>query len=179
MPTHRIAALLALIVAFASDPAMAYPENPFLTPQHPTASDVVVFNAYAGPCDLLQHPFEEPVITVAGDQITVRFSGEHYNDGIWCVLGSRIDQVAIGTFPPGSYTVSADWSFAASEGTVTVPLGVLPLTVGGAPSGEPASLPASGAFSLIALVLMLLVVAAMKLGAQRRCCVLRTRPARR
>ncbi|MGN6520607.1 MAG: hypothetical protein ACTHK2_14390, partial [Dokdonella sp.] len=51
MPKHRVARLLTLITAVAYGPAMAYPENPFLTPEHPTAQDAIIINASAGPCD--------------------------------------------------------------------------------------------------------------------------------
>ncbi|WP_395682099.1 hypothetical protein [Dokdonella sp.] len=143
---------------------MAYPENAFLTPEHPMAGDTIVFNALSGPCDVLQRPCETPVVSVAGGKIAVQLSGDHYEDPIFCILGSRIDRVDIGTFPSGSYTVSVSWRFATSGAPTIMQLGVLPLTIGGVPAAEPVSLPASNTSSLLALTLMLLVVVATRPG---------------
>ena len=119
MAKHRFAGPLIAMAAMMCGPALAYPVNPFFTPEDPTTNDAIVFNAYAGPCDLLQYPFVAPVVTLAGDQITVQLSGEHYdNDPILCVLGSRIDQAFIGAVPAGSYAVTVNWRFTASSGFV-------------------------------------------------------------
>lgn len=167
MSRYRVVQWSALSLALVSVPAMADPEYPFLTPEHPTADDVIVVNAYAGPCDLLQHPFEEPVVIRDGDQITIQLSGEHITDPIWCTLGWRVDQVEIGSFPRGSYMVTINWEYFNLIEDVQVTLGVLPLTIGnGVPAGGPVPLPTAGRFGLVLLGLGLVVAAVP--GAHRR-----------
>lgn len=169
MSGYRFARWLAFSLALASVPAMADPENPFLTPEHPTAEDTIIVNAHAGPCDDLQDPYTEPEITRDGDQIVVRLSGEHITDPIWCVFGSRIDQVEIGSFPPGSYAVTIHWQYYNLIEWVEVTLGTVPLTIGdGAPIGAPVALPASNGFGLMALALMLSAAAVIRARRLRR-----------
>lgn len=169
MSTHRIAQWLAFSLALISAPALADPENPFLTPKNPTAEDVIVVNASAGPCEALQYAFLEPEVTVDGTQITVQLTGVMVTDPIWCVYGSRIDRVAIGSFPPGSYTVTIRWQYYNLIEWVQVTLGTVPLTIGdGAPTGEPVALPASDGFGLMVLALMLTAAAVVQVRRLRR-----------
>jgi hypothetical protein len=108
MSGHRVAGWLALLLGLTSVPATADPENPILTPEHPTAEDVIAVNAYVGPCDDLDYGYFPPEVTIQDNHITVQLTGVHVTDPIWCVYGSRIEQVAFGSFPPGSYTVAVN-----------------------------------------------------------------------
>ncbi len=161
--THRVARLLTLIAALACGPAMAYPENPFLTPEHPTAGESIVFNVHSGPCDLLQHPFEVPIVTLVDDKVAVQLSGEHITDPEWCVGGSRIEGVNIGAFPPGSYMVSVDWRYYDGFGFVHIALGVLPLTIAAPVGSDPKPLPTSSGFGMAALAFLLVAAAGSRL----------------
>jgi hypothetical protein len=164
MSGYRVAGWLALLLGLTSVPATADPENPFLTPEHPTVGDTIIVNAYAGPCDDLQDPYAEPEITRDGDDISVLLSGEHITDPIWCVFGSRIDQVEIGSFPPGTYTVTIRWQYYNLIEWVQVTLGTLPLTIGEiSPPGDTVALPTSDGFGLWMLALLLSATAILSL----------------
>jgi hypothetical protein len=168
MSGNQVARWLALILGLFSIPGMADPENPFLTPGHPTAEDTIVVNAHAGPCDGLQLGFLVPEVSINGNHITVQLTGVHHTDPVDCVFGSRVDQVEIGSFPPGSYTITINWQYFNLIEWVQVTLGELPLTIrGGAPSDEPVASPASGGVGLTLLALMLAATVALRLGASR------------
>ena len=169
MSGYRVARWLALVLGLFSVPCLADPENPFLTPDHPTAGDTIVVNAYAGPCDGLQLGFLEPEVSLNGNQITVQLTGVHHTDPIDCVFGSRVDQVEIGSFPRGSYTVTIHWQYFNLIEWVQVTLGELPLTIGGgAPPDEPVALPTSGNFGLSMLVVLLSAAAVTRVWMLRR-----------
>jgi hypothetical protein len=44
-----------------------------------------------------------------GDEILVPLSGEHITDPIWCVFGSRMDQVENRQVSAGSYAATIHW----------------------------------------------------------------------
>jgi len=163
MPANRIAALLTLMSALVCGSSGPYPENPFLMSDDPTAQDAIVLNASAGPRDSLQYPFPPLKLRAKANQISVQLKGVHVDAPIWCVFGWRIDQVSIGTFPPGSYTATVNWRFTAFPYPGDIVLGVLPLTIVDAPGAGPVSLPASSRSSLAALVLTLFATAFVKM----------------
>ncbi len=155
MSRLRVGRWLAFLLGVLSAPAMADPENPFLTPENPTAQDTVFVNVHAGPCDLLQHTFAQPEVTRDGDQIIALFSGEHIIDPMWCTLGTRIESVSIGSFPPGTYAVTIIWEYFDQVEDVQVTLGVLPLTIDTGSVDGPVALPTFNGLGLWMLVLLL------------------------
>lgn len=169
MSGYGVARWLKFLLALVCVPAMADPENPFLTPENPTTEDVIVVNASAGPCEALQYAFVEPEVTVDGTQITVQLTGVMVTDPIWCVYGSRIDRVAIGSFPAGSYAVTIHWQYYNLIEWVHATLGTMVLTIGdGVPIGEPVALPTSDGFGLTMLALMLSAAVVLRARRQRR-----------
>lgn len=165
----RVARWLPFLLGLVTVPARADPENPFLTPEHPTAEDMIIVNAHSGPCDILQDGFLEPEITREGQEILVQFTGQHYSDPIYCLFDPRIESAPIGRFSPGSYTVTVQWRYYNLVEWVQVTLGTLPLTVGdGAPAGEPVPLPMAGRFGLALLGLMLVTIVAVRFCGARR-----------
>jgi hypothetical protein len=154
---------LAFLLGMLSAPAMADPENPFLTPEHPTVEDTIFVSAYVGPCDNLQLGFLAPEVEIVDDRITVQLTGEHIIDPIWCTLGNRIEAIAIGSFPSGSYLVTVNWKYFDQVEDVQVTLGVLQLTIdSGTPAGAPIALPSSNDFGLAMLVLLVGAAAAFR-----------------
>ncbi len=84
---------------------------------------------------------------------------------MWCTLGTRIESVSIGSFPPGTYVVTIIWEYFDQVEDVQVTFGVLPLTIGaGAPPDEPVALPTSSGLGLALLALMLAATVALRLG---------------
>ena len=51
MLTHRIAPMLALLLALFAAPAWAFLDPPYIVPAHPSVGDAISVSIYGGECD--------------------------------------------------------------------------------------------------------------------------------
>lgn len=170
MFVHRVAPMLALLVALFSEPAWAFLDPPYITPTNPTVDDLIFVNVYGGGCDLLDYGIVwPPPVTQEGNALTILFTGDHEGDPEWCYYGIGTATYPVATLPAGSYTLQVDrqyYNFAAV--LVLENLGVIPFTVsGGIPPPSPVSTPALGIPGLSILLLALISLAVWCLHSRR------------
>ena len=87
MPTHRVAPMLALLLALFAGPAWAFLDPPYITPVHPVVGDTIFVNVHGGECDLLNIGVVPPVISQEGNAITIVFTGTHEGAPEFCIYG--------------------------------------------------------------------------------------------
>jgi hypothetical protein len=154
---------LLLLVFLALRPAHAFVDPPWITPENPQAGETVYVNLHYGVCDaIIVYPIP-PQITQSGSAVRILFWSSHNTDPILCNVPIGTGATAIGSFPPGSYTLQVDrwYQDELGEGTITETLGVLPFTVEG--GAAPTPLPALGLPLLVVLGALVALFAVSRL----------------
>ena len=160
MQIHHFRYLLFCAVALCADHASAFIGPPYVTPAHPMAGDTISVNVYRGECDVLSIGIVPPAIEEHDGNITALFTGIHEDDPEWCIYSTGTETVAIGTFPPGSYSLDVERRYVTVFGTWhQETLGIIPFVVSGGPTPQPVealTLNAAG----VAVLLLALIAAA-------------------
>ena len=158
--THALVLLCVLVL----QPAQAFIDPPWITPESPQANETVYVNLRFGICDAILDDFKEPEISQQGSNIRILFSSVHHTDPILCFYPELMAAWPVGTFPPGTYTLQVDrWYQNGLEGDITTEtLGVLPFTVAGV-IGPPTSVPTLGTLLPFALAALLALLAIARL----------------
>jgi hypothetical protein len=161
---------VALFLATMSPSVWAFFDPPWITPAAPRAGEVVSVNIRDGVCDaIFEHP-GFPQITQQGNSIHLVEYGDHATTGDLCVYDIGHLVRPIGTFSPGDYTVTVDFTYENYPfGYETVTLGVVPLTVVGATSAVP--VPAVSSSWNVVLLAMIsgAAVGVLRMRRQSRC----------
>jgi hypothetical protein len=152
-----VVSVLALTFALAPKSARAYFDPPWITPTLPTASDVVSVNIRGGICDSIFFRQGFPQITQQGHSIRILEYGHHWDDLDLCVYNVGTLVQPIGTFAPGDYTLTVDFTYEDYPfGYATTTLGVVPFTVAGVTPATP--VPTLTQFGQLALLTSIGVV---------------------
>lgn len=171
MPTHRVAPLLALLLALFAPHARAFLDPPYITPAHPSVGDAISVSIYGGQCDLVHDGVEwPPPVTQKGNEITILFRGIHETNPELCYYGVGTATYPVGSYPAGSYTLHVEWRYISFSGVwIHETIGVIPFTVTGEnpPPARPVATPALGVAALGILMLMLAGFAARGLRSRR------------
>src|SRR5690606_20165561 len=105
-----------------------------------------------------------PQILQEGNEIRFIVSGDHVDDLNWCIYGEGTYTRSIGTYPPGTYVLTAEMRYTDFSGMPAVlDIGTVSFTVQGLP---PRPVPAAQSVAWIAL--LALVAAAGVLSIRRR-----------
>jgi hypothetical protein len=148
------ATLIALSFSFARN-ADAFIDPPYLTPERPTAGEVVAVNIRSGGCDAILGIPGYPEVTQEIHSIRIVVWSASYTDPILCYYTPGISTYAVGAYPPDSYTLQVDREYFGDLGGIqTETLGVIPFTVSG-PTAQPAALPALNSIGSGVLILAL------------------------
>ncbi len=170
--------IVRLLLGFgllATWPAQAFVDPPWITPEHPQAGETVYVNLHYGICDVILVGHNPPEITQVGSAIRILFWSVHNTDQILCNYPIETGATAIGTFPPGEYTLQVDRWFDAwpMPGWTTETLGVLPFTVeGDVVAPEPTAAPTLGGPGLLLLGLLVACAARRRLRSAQRAVLL-------
>lgn len=152
MFSHRIALMLLVVyIAFFARSTQAYFDQPWITPASPLAGETVSVNIRGGECDAIFGHTGFPQITQQGNEIRILEYGHHWDFQDFCIyeIGTVTD--VIGAFPPGSYTLTVDFTYIDFLPAPTVvTLGIIPFTVLGARTAV-APVPVVGPIGLLAL----------------------------
>jgi hypothetical protein len=151
--------IVALLLATISPSVWAFFDPPWITPAVPRAGEVVSVNIRDGVCDaIFEHP-GFPQITQQGNSIHLVEYGDHAATGDLCVYDIGHLVRPIGTFSPGDYKVTVDFTYENYPfGYETITLGVVPFTIVGATSAAPVPV-VSRLWEFVLLVLISCVAA--------------------
>jgi hypothetical protein len=134
--------------------ARAFFDPPWITPASPRTGETVSVNIRDGVCDAIFFRPGYPQITREGNEIHLVEFGQHWDTGDLCVfeIGHLVEP--IGTFAPGDYTITVDFTYEDYPlGYSTITLGTVPFTVTGITSAAPVSiLTAPGRLMLLIFV---------------------------
>ena len=162
---HALALWCLLLVR----PADAFVDPPWITPEHPQAGETVYVNLRYGVCDVIGIAPIPPEITQDGSAVRILFWSGHYTDPIQCIYPTESGATAIGSFPPGSYTLQVDRAYQVyGMGTQTETLGTLPFTVEGG-AVPPTGAPTLDLFGPAALAALMARIAHKRLRNTGRC----------
>jgi hypothetical protein len=156
---------LLLLGFLALRPAQAFVDPPWITPEHPQASETVYVNLRFGICDVILTAPIPPQITQSGSHVRILLWSVHNTDPILCNYPILTAAVPVGSFPSGSYTLQVDRWYQDDIGngdTITETLGVLPFAVEGA-AAPPTPLPALGLPLLVVLGALVALFAVSRL----------------
>jgi hypothetical protein len=85
MLKHRVAPMLALLLALFAAPAWAFLDPPYITPANPTVGDAISVSIYGGECDLVHDGVVwPPPVSRQGNDITILFTGIQESDPELC-----------------------------------------------------------------------------------------------
>ena len=101
---HALGLLCLLLVR----PSHAFIDPPWITPEHPQAGETIYVNLRSGVCDVITIAPIPPEITQDGSAVRILVWSGHYTDPIQCIYPTESGAIAIGSFPPGSYTLQVD-----------------------------------------------------------------------
>lgn len=160
---HRVASALVLVFTLFAPSARAFFDPPWITPAAPIAGEPVSINVHGGICDVFVERPGYPQITRDGSAIRILEYGNHETFEDFCIYGIWTVTEPIGTFPPGDYTLTVDFTYDNYPfGPATITLGIIPFTVTGvAPATAP--VPSSGPLGLSALLLLTMGLAVWRL----------------
>jgi hypothetical protein len=154
-------AALALPFLLFANSAAAFIDPPYLTPEQPTAGDIITLNIRAGVCDGIGSGHGYPRINQEGTHIRIVVWSVTYHDSELCFLPIFTNTIAVGAYPAGSYTLQVDRDYFDGGGDLrTESLDTIPFTVlgnGGVP--EPVAAPALDACGLVLLLFGLIGIA--------------------
>lgn len=160
MRTHHFRYLLLCALALCAERALAFIDSPYVTPAHPMAGDTISVNVYRGECDVLSIGIVPPAVEEHDGHITALFTGIHESDPEWCIYSTGTETVAIGTFPPGSYTLDVERRYMTVFGTWhQETLGIIPFVVFGGPTSQPVEALTLNVAGLAGLLLVLIAAA--------------------
>jgi len=157
---HCLGSLLVVALALCAQRASAFLDPPYVTPANPTSADMISVNIHGGLCDAIVGLDGYPQITQQGNTIRVLFFSVHYDDPEFCDLGVGTATMSIGSYPAGSYMLQVERRYMTVLGPwAQETLGVIPLTVSGAPTQPPIEAPALSIAGFVSLLLVLIVAA--------------------
>lgn len=167
MSTHRVAFMLALLLAFTTQTAHAFFDPPWITPEAPRAGEIVSVNIHGGVCDAIFEWPGYPQITQEGNAIRIVEYGDHVTFDDFCIYGVGTLTEPIGAFPSGDYVLTVDFFHENYPfGYTTITLGVIPFTITG--TAPVAAVPSADKRGLTALSLLVLALAVGALRTRRR-----------
>jgi len=162
-------AWIIAVAVFVSSTANAFFDPPYITPDHPTADDILAVNIRVGVCDALIESPEFPRITRVGNQVRIVYFSSHNDDPEFCNIEIGTAHLPIGTYGVGVYEFTIARLYAAPLGQVEETLGVIPVeVVGGAPNAIAADTLGTAAMSLLFVAMAIAGV----MGSRRRAVVL-------
>ena len=151
-------AIVFLAAAIVAQSAQAFFDPPWITPPNPTAGDIVSINIHGGVCDTIFGEDGYPQITQAGSDVRIVWYGQHWPEGsgdLLCSFGIGTLTYPIGTFSPGSHTITVDLAYRDFFGMPSIlTIGVVPFTIAGAPSAV-TPVPTSSPVGLLTLLIAL------------------------
>ena len=166
-PNRFVPIAVALLLATMSSSVQAFFDPPWITPASPREGQQVLLNVHGGTCDVFVERPGYPQVTQSGNDIRIVEYGnrETFDDfcnyGIWTIIEP------IGIFPPGSYTLTVDFTYDNYPfGYETITLGVVPFTVTGATPAAP--VPVATPLWKFVLLVLISGVAARALQLRRR-----------
>ena len=159
--------LLVIVLLAPLGQAWGFVDPPTFSPAQPNAGEAVDMSVRIGDC----HGFAVPPdgypfvdVQVSEDIINVIITGVEENDPIFCVIPPYTETVSIGGFPEGNYIVRISIRDINIPYPVHPPISEAPLTVlGDAPQTTLTAIPANSFASLLLLMGMVLVIAALML----------------
>ena len=153
--------MIAAGLVVATD-AQAFVDPPILMPEHAIPGETVSVHLSYGECDGIIEWDGYPQITHTAGGVRLVVYMHHIPDIDWCVFPPLTRTIAIGEFPPGTYSVQVDRSYHDEiNGFVTENLALLPFVIFG--DQVPVPLSTDGAVSLGVLLLGLLLLAGIAL----------------
>ncbi len=124
------AAMLAYL--FFSQAAYAFFDPPSISPQPPQAGEPIFVSIHGGGCDAIAERAGFPQITQVGNAIRILEYGHHWEFPDLCIYEPATVTHQIGTFPPGEYTLTVDFTYNDFlPAPVVVTLGGISFTISG------------------------------------------------
>lgn len=105
MARARSGFALSCLLLFVAQPARAFLDPPYVTPQHPLAGETIHVNIYGGVCDIVDTGLQPPLITREGNAIRIAFFGTHFDIPELCTIGVGTAVFPIGAYDAASYTL--------------------------------------------------------------------------
>src|SRR5690606_16803754 len=134
MLKHLVVSAMTLVLGLLTSVASAYFDPPWITPENPQAGDIVYINIHGGICDAIMETIGYPQITQEGNEIRFIVRGVHVEDFNWCIYGEGTYTRPIGTYPPGTYVLTAEMRYTDFSGMPAVlDIGTVSFTVQGLP----------------------------------------------
>lgn len=176
MFNRNVVPLLALLLMLFAQPAQAFWDPPYITPELPTAGQEVSFNIRLGVCDAFGAEPGFPQITRTGNNILYVDYGAHYEDGDELCIFPTWDYVTpIGSFQPGDYTFTLQMAYYDNFGVPTIlTMGTVPFIVSRA--AAPVSVPVNSIAGIFLLIVGLVIISATTLRYRRRSLLVAARP---
>ena len=170
MLKHFVPIVFLLLMTSMSPIARAFFDAPWITPTTPNSGEPAFVSIHGGVCDAIFFRPGYPQITKSGNSVRIVEYGDHLASGDdLCVYGIGTLTEPIGTFSPGSYTLTVDLIYDNYPfGYDTITLGVVPFIVTGATSAAP--VPVFSAPTKFALLVLVSGIAARALRMRRRTC---------
>lgn len=159
--------LPVFLLAFATQSAYAFFDQPYITPSTPTSGQTGSVNIHGGMCDVILGQSGYPQISQQGNTITVLHFGARNTNPLFCNFGVGTVTTSIGSFQAGSYAVKVDLRYINILGSFVVDtLGTVPfdVTAGVTP---PNPIPTLQKLGSLLLVLVLTGCATMALRTRR------------
>lgn len=153
--------LFAFLIAIVSltQSAGAFVNPPALAPEVAQPGQVVNLHLTTGVCDGVLGGANNPAITINGQSIDVLIDAIRRFDPLFCPFPTVNHVWPIGTFGPGTYSVTVRYRFTPfGLPTVIEALGVLPLQVQGTPATDPRPVPATNWPFLALMVIAILLI---------------------
>ena len=160
---QRVAPVLALVLACFAPLAHAYFDPPWITPEDPRAGETISISIHGGICDVILEATGYPQTLLEGNEIRFIVAGAHVEDLNWCIYGEGTYTRPVGSYPPGTYRLTAEMRYTDFFGMPAVlNIGSVSFTVRGLP---PTPVSATGS---IALTVLLALLAGIAIYATRR-----------
>ena len=170
MSAQRIVPILAVVLALAACDAQAFFDPPWITPGAPRAGEPVFLNVHGGICDVFVERPGYPQVSQNGSDIRIVEYGNRETFDDFCIYGIWTVTEPIGTFSPGSYTLTVDFTYENYPfGYETITVGIVPFTVVGATPAAPVPV-VSPLWKFVLLVLISgIAVRALRMRRRSRC----------
>jgi hypothetical protein len=122
---HRIVPAFAVVLALGARGAQAFFDPPLITPTAPRAGEPVFINVRGGICDVFVERPGYPQVSRNGNDIRIVEYGNRETFDDFCIYGIWTVTEPIGTFSPGSYTLTVDFTYDNYPfGYETIPVGI-------------------------------------------------------
>src|SRR5690606_12069905 len=111
MSVRGAAFLLFVLGALFAQSTHAFFDPPWITPANPVAGEEISYSIHGGVCDTIFEYPGYPQITQDGNDIRIRWFGQHWPEGsgiLQCAYPIGTMTRPLGAFPAGDYTLTLE-----------------------------------------------------------------------